>query len=164
MSVEETVRVSGSARVMAVDQATRVVTLQEMSGRTVTLVAGNEVRRLNEVKPGDNVRVDYTASLLAELRPPTASEAANPIAAVQVVERSPQGSAPGAGSARAVRVVTTVQAVDQPRMLVTLRDATGDMFTVQGRNPNNVAKIKVGDTIVITYAESSVVALEKTAP
>src|SRR5437899_2162978 len=54
VSVEQTARVSGTARVKSVDYTTRVVTLEEPSGRTVTLVAGNEVRRLNEVKPGDN--------------------------------------------------------------------------------------------------------------
>jgi len=161
LSVEENAKVKVIARVKAIDQATRMVTLQDAQGREVTLVASSDVRRLNEVAVGDNVIAEYAVSLLAELRPPTTDEAANPIALVEVAERGPRGSLPAGAGARGVRLVTTVLAVDQPAMLVTLRGPGGDTVTVKGRKPENIAKVKVGDTIVITYVETAAISLEK---
>ncbi len=161
LSVEDSARVRVSARVKAIDQVTRTVSLEDAMGHTATVVVGPEVRRLNEVSVGDTVAVEYAVSVLAELRPPTAEEAAHPVAAVQVAGRTPQGSAPAAGAAAGVRVVTTVQSVDQTTLRVTLRGPGGGLVTVKGRRAENVAKLKLGDTIVITYTESAVVALEK---
>ena len=57
--------------------------------------------------------------------------------------------------------MTTVEAVDVPNMLVTLRGPLGDLAVVRGRNPENVKRIKRGDTIVITYARAVAVSVEK---
>jgi hypothetical protein len=161
LTVTETASVSTTARVTRVDYATRQVTLQDESGTFTTIVAGPEVRRLNEVQVGDDVTAEYTVSLVAELRPATADELANPVAAVVIAGRAGAASAPGAGAMQGVRVVTTVAAVDQASMKVTLKGPGGDTVTVQGRKPENVRKLRVGDTIVITYVEAVAVSLTK---
>jgi hypothetical protein len=163
LSVEDSVEVDVTAKVKAIDQATRQVTLQDEQGHEISFVVDPAVSRLNEVKPGDRVNTRYRAHLLAELRPPTAEETAHPIAAADVAGRTPQGDEPGAAGAQAVRVVTTVAAVDVPNMLVTLRGPMGDLAVVKGRKPENVRKLKVGDTIVITYSETMAISLEKAA-
>ena len=162
LTVEDSARIKTTAVVKVIDYTTRVVTLEDPSGRMLTLVAGDQVRRLNEVKVGDTVAAEYVVSLLAELRPPTAEETANPFVIIEMAGRAPTSSAPAAGVGRSARVVTTVQAVDKPKMLVTLRGPSGDTITVQGRKPENIARLKVGDTIVVTFTESLAVGLEKT--
>ena len=163
LTVRDSARVTLSAKVKAINYTTRQVTLVDAAGHSVEFVAGPEIQRLNEVHVGDTVNVEYVASLLAELRPPTAEESANPLAAIAVAGRTPQGNDPGAGAGMATRIVTTVQAVDLPNMLVTLKGPMGDTTTVKARNPENVKKLHVGDTIVITYTEAVAVSLTKAA-
>lgn len=161
LSVERSAHITATAKVKAIDYVTRRVTLEGTDGKSITITAGKDVQRLNEVKPGDTVEADYEVSLLAELRPATADETANPITVVEIAGRTPQGSAPGAGAGWGTRIVTTVQAVDQQSMLVTLKGPMGDTVTVRGQNPDNVRRLKVGDTIVITYTEAMAVSLVK---
>jgi hypothetical protein len=163
LTVRDSIDVSVSARVKAIDYASRVVTLQDGGGHEITFVAGPAVQRLGEVRVGDDVNARYRATLLAELRAPTAEESANPISIVTMGGRAPKESDPAAGAVQAVRVVTTVAAVDQPNMLVTLRGPMGELAVVKGRNPENVKRLKVGDTIVVTYSESVAIALDKIA-
>lgn len=158
---KETFEASVTARVRALDQASRMITLENENGHSMTFRVSDAVKRLNEVSVGDRVVTDYTATLMAELRPPTPEEAAHPIAALEVDGRTPSGSTPAAGVAQAWRVVTTVEAVDVPSKLVTLRGPLGDVAVVKGSYTEYVKQLRVGDTIVITFTESLVVALEK---
>lgn len=163
LKVEESFEGTVTARVKAVDNATRVITLQDDKGHEESFVVSDAVKRLNEVKAGDNVTTRYRAKLVAELRPPTAEEKAHPIAVVEASGRATRPAAPAAGATQVVRVVATVEAVDVPNMRVTLRGPLGDLAVVKGKNPDNVRRLKIGDTIVITYTESVAIALEKAA-
>lgn len=158
---KETFEASVTARVRAINHATRVITLENETGHALTFRVSNAVKRLNEVNVGDRVVTDYTATLMAELREPTAEEKAYPIAAVGVDGKTPTGETPAAGVAEAWRVVTTVEAVDVENKLVTLRGPLGEETVVKGRYTEYVKQLRVGDTIVITFTESLVVALEK---
>jgi ABC-type uncharacterized transport system auxiliary subunit len=161
LSVTESASVTLTAKVKAIDHATRKVTLEDAQGNSATFTASEAITRLDEVKPGDTVKAEYSVSLLAELRPPTAEEAAAPIAVVSVSGRSPQGDAPAAGAIMATRVVTTVEAIDLPNMRLTLRGPMGDSTTIKAKNPDNMSKLKIGDTIVITYGEGVAISLVK---
>lgn len=164
LSVHDSIDVSITAKVMALDYASRVVTLQDEDGHQVTFSVDPMVKRLNEVRVGDEVTARYRAHLIAELRAPTAEETANPISVVSLAGRAPGDESPAGGAAQGVRVVTTVAAVDLPNMLVTLRGPMDDLAVVRGRKPENVKRLHVGDTIVITYTESVAISLEKVTP
>lgn len=161
LSVRDSIEISVTAKVKAVDYATRDMTLRDADGHEVSFKVDPAVQRLQEVKVGDSVSARYRASLLAELRPPTAEEAANPLAMVAIEGRTPQGSTPAAGAVQALRVVTTVAAVDAPNMLITLRGPMNDLMLVRGKKPENVKRLRVRDTIVIFFSETIVIGLEK---
>src|SRR5277367_2444367 len=76
-----------SAEVTAIDLAKREVTLKGPLGNEVTVTAGEAVKRLDEVKVGDFVRVDYLVSVVAELRKPTAEEAEHPLVIMDAAGR-----------------------------------------------------------------------------
>lgn len=162
LTVERSVAGTVRAKVRAIDLATRKITLEDERGNVQSFTVGSQVQRLHEVLPGDYVETAYRATLTAELRPPTAEEAATPIAAVELGGRAEKPSDPAGTVALGVRVVTTVEAIDLPNMRVTLRGPMGDQVTVRARNPENVKKLRIGDTIVITYVEAVAVSLEKT--
>jgi hypothetical protein len=56
-----------TAKVTAIDQKTRVVTLTGPEGNSVTFTAGPDVKRLAEVKQGDTLTVRYTEALLVDV-------------------------------------------------------------------------------------------------
>lgn len=161
LRVERSIEATVTATVKAVNYTTREVTLADKSGNQVTIVADKSVQRLSEVKVGDDVVAQYRASLVGELREPTAEERAHPMVAVAAAGRAPKSSDPAAGVGGAVRVVTTVQAIDLPNMRVTLQGPMGDLAIVKAQKKENVERLKIGDTIVITYSEATVVSLEK---
>lgn len=161
LAVEESATVMATARVDAIDQASRMITLEDSSGRKSTYLVGSRVQRLNEVKVGDTVTTEYSVSLQAERRQPTADEAAHPITVISTTGRAPQDASPAGGDRLRVRVVTTVAALDPGNMLVTLKGPMDDTTTVRARKQENFQRLRVGDTIIINYVETAVLSLTK---
>ena len=87
-----------TARVEAIDQTTREVTLKGPLGNVVTFTVDKRVARLNEIKVGDEVTADYYVSLAAELRPPTDQEKTQPITVLKETATAPAGTEPAAGA------------------------------------------------------------------
>lgn len=161
LTYEDSASVSMTGRVEALDQGSRLITLRDPSGRSTMYYVSPQVSRLNEVKVGDSVNADYTVSLLGELREPTSEEKANPIKVEKAANRATGDASPSAGTRRQVRIVTTVDAVDLPNMRVTLKGPMGDTTVVRAKSSDNIRKLRVGDTIVINYVESSHIWLAK---
>jgi hypothetical protein len=59
------------------------------------------------------------------------------------------------------RAVTTVVGLDLSAQTVTLQGPTGHTATVRAKNPDNLKKLHVGDTIIVTYTEALAVSLDK---
>lgn len=161
LTVEESVDITLTGTVKSVDLATRILTVQDSAGHELTFYVDPAVKRLPEVKPGDIVRLGGRAKLVAELRPPTPDESANPITVVSSTTRASPDQSAAANTKSTIRVVTTVVGVDVARKLVTLRGPLGDLEVVRGRSEENIKRLRVGDTIVITYTEAMAISLDK---
>jgi L-ascorbate metabolism protein UlaG (beta-lactamase superfamily) len=161
MGRAEAMHASLTAEVTAVNLATREVTLKGPQGNEVTVEAGPEVKRLDEVKVGDNVRVDYLVAVAAEVRPPTAEEAEHPLVIMDAGGRAPSESAPAGGVARQLKVVTTIEALNRPDQTVTVKGPMGNYLTARVADPERLTKVHIGDTVVIVYTEALAVSLEK---
>jgi len=157
----ETVKVTLSAEVTAIDLAKREVTLKGPQGNEVTVTAGEAVKRLNEVKVGDFVRVDYFVSAVAELRKPTPEEAEHPLVIMDAAGRAAADAAPTGGVARRFKVVTTIEALNRPEQTITVKGPLGRYFTASVADPERLAKVRIGETIVIVYTEALAVSLDK---
>ena len=114
LSAERTLLVTVTAKVEAIDQAKREVTLKGPLGNVVTFVVDERVKRLNEVSVGDEVTADYYVSLAGELRAPTEDEKKTPLTILAGGARAPKGTSPAAGGLRAFKVVATVVGLDLP--------------------------------------------------
>src|SRR4030095_8168198 len=79
MTTEEEVLVSVTATVEALNLDKREMTLKGPLGDSVTVTVDPAVKRLNEVKVGDEVTAKYYVSIAAELREPTEAEKKNPL-------------------------------------------------------------------------------------
>ena len=163
VKAERSMLVSASATVRAINLPTREVTLEGPNGNLLTLTVDTRVQRLNEVKVGDVVAVDYYISIAGEVRAPTEAEKANPLVVVEGAAKAPVGTSPAGGMLRTITAVMKVTEIDQPNMLVTLEGPNGNSITIKAESAENVARTHVGDTVVVNYTEALAVSLHPVA-
>ena len=144
--------VTATAIVTAVDQKNRLVTLRRSEGDTVTVRVGDEVRNLAQVKRGDRVVVVYYESIAFRVLKP--GEAKASITSNDDTMVAPLGQRPGAASARETTLVAKIVRLDRAKQQAVLRGPKGKMITVKVRNPEHFDKVKVGDSVEITYTEA----------
>ena len=161
MSREDTVLVTVTASVEAIDYASREVTLKGPLGNKVTFTVDQRVKRLNEVKVGDLVQADYYVSIAAELRKPTAEEKKNPLVLLGVAAKAPPGTSPAAGGLRQFKVVTTIEGLDRPTQTITVKGPRGNYLTARVADPSRLTQMRIGENIVVTYTEALAISLQK---
>jgi hypothetical protein len=152
-SRQESVVRSFQARVTAIDLETRVVTLENESGR-LTFRADEGVQNLEQVKVGDVLRGDLVETLLTEARPATDAEKSNPVTVTAGVARAEPGQKPAGLYVRELKAVFTVASIDEAAGGGELRDAGGELHFVKARDPAVLRQLEVGDTVVVTYTEA----------
>lgn len=160
-SVKESVLVTISASVEAIDVARREVTLKGPLGNEVTLTVDPKVKKLDKVKVGDFVVVDYFVSVAGELRKPTPEEEKEPFVMLDAAGKRPEGAPPGAGGLRRFKVVTTIEGLDRPTETVTLKGPLGRLVTVRVVDPSVLPNLRIGENVVVTYTEALAISLEK---
>jgi hypothetical protein len=161
---ERTKTVHVKATVTAIDHQTRKVTLMGADGEEVTLIASDAVKRFNEIQKGDEIKVAYTISFLVEHREATEAEKQEPLAVVGALARGdPSGPAAGAG-VRLIKAVTKVVTLDKVNKSITVQGPLGGLLTAPVRDLKALETLKIGDTLVLTYAEGVAVELEKVKP
>jgi len=154
---------SVAARIEAINQTTREVTLKGPAGNVVTFTVDKRVTRLGEMKVGDDVVADYYVSWVAELRAPTADEKLKPLTVLTETAKAPADAQPAAGALRIIKAVVTVEGLDRPTKSLTVSGPSGNV-TVQVADVAALSKLRLGDSLVVTYTEAIAVGIEKRAP
>ena len=122
--------VQRTATVMAIDQSTRLVTLQDEEGGAATIQVSEEVRNLPQVKEGDKVLVSYYEAIAAEVKKP--GEGVEGVQADVSTARAPEGSMPGAGAGMLLRTTVTIESVDTDTNTVAFtRSSNADAISSQ---------------------------------
>lgn len=147
--------------VAAIDYETRAITLMDELGKEVTVKAAPEVERFDEVVVGDLVEIDYYLSIAAELRAPTEEELENPIEIVEEGVRSSPDSAPGGAEITMIKAVCVVEGLDRPTETVTLMGPLGGLNIVRVVDVDNLTKMRIGDTVVVTFTEAMAIRVDK---
>ena len=156
----ETATTHMSFSVEAVDVEKRHITLKGPEGNTGVFEVGEQVQRLSEIKPGDTIHADYTVGAVAELREPTAEEKSAPLTEVTGAERAPADEPPAAGVGRAVRAVASIESLDPTAQSVTVKGPEGGMVTVHVEDPTVFNSLKVGQPVVVTFAEKLILSVQ----
>jgi len=150
------------AHVAAIDLKKRLLTLRDDSGGEATFEADAAVKNLPQVRVGDEVVGTLAESLVLELRAPTADELEAGPSIVEAMATAEPGHKPAGEYVREVRAVLTIEGIDKKAGTATLRGPAGNSRTIKARDPANLDRVKVGDTVVATYTEA--VRLEVRAP
>ncbi len=141
---------TGVATVEAVDLKTRMVSLRSLEGRPFTVHVRKEAVNLPQLRKGDRVEVTYGQAL--EVRMAEPGEVRNETETI--IGRAKPGSKPGVIVGNETTITATIMNIDKAKEMATLKMADGVVTTVKVQNPANLDKVKVGDTIVITYLEA----------
>ena len=77
--------------------------------------------------------------------------------------KAPAGTEPAAGVLHITKAVVTVEGLDRPTKCVTVMGPKGNMATIEVADVASLSKLRIGDTVVITYTEALAVSLQKRA-
>jgi len=147
-----------SAQVVAIDKATRTVTLKGPKGNSVDVVAGDEVKNFDQIKLGDFVVARYVQALTLELRK-TKAKAGEPTVREEAARAKP-GERPAVAGAREVTAIADVIGVDAKKSTITLKGPRGNVVTLDVKNPDQFKVVKKGDQVEVTYTEALAVSVE----
>jgi len=153
--VAETVELTAS--VVAIDAATRAVTLKGPQGKEITLTAGSEVKNFAQIKVGDQVKVQFIEALTLELKKGSTAPVSRTDTAGAGAAKP--GERPAGMAGRQVTVMAEVVDLDPARKLATLR---GPQRTVELKvsDPEQFKRIAKGDRVEATYTEALAIAIE----
>jgi len=158
MSASQTVTIS--AVVEAINHETREVTLRGPEGNTVSFVASEEARNLDQVSVGDVVTAEYVESVSIDV---FANDGTEPgVGGLSAAGRSEKGEMPGVAVMDATVVTATVEEINLESNTFKLKGPDGEINEYTARNPENLKKAAVGDLVVITYTEALALSVEKT--
>ena len=148
--------VVATATIQAIDATTRAVTLRNERGEEDTFIVGPEVKRFNQLRVGDTIKVTYYESVVFQLRKPgvTTNDAADVVAGGRA-----KNVVGGSIASRQTRTVT-VKAVDPAVPSITVVTQDNRTVTRKIENKKNLEGVKPGDRIDITYTEAVVVNAE----
>jgi hypothetical protein len=149
----DTTTVTGTATVVAtvvaIDAATRTVTLKNKDGRTEELKAGEQVRNFDQLRIGDVVTTEYHEARSLSLRktsgPRSSSER-------QILLPAASGAKPGGTIRREVTIVGDVVAIDANGKHITVRGPQGKEKVLV--DPEQLKDIRVGDQVEIVRSEA----------
>jgi hypothetical protein len=143
-------------KIVAVDTASKQVTLEGTGGKDITLSVNNPYN-LQSMKAGDRYKAQFTESIIIVGKgpgdkPPVATLAAG------LWTASP-GQTPGAVVARQAHLVVVISAIDQADQRVTLKAPDGSTENIHVTNPQALQGIQIGDQIAITLTQSVAITL-----
>lgn len=152
--------VEASAVVVSVDQETRLVVLEREDGTKVKIVAGSEVRNLDQVDPGDRVVIRYLQAIAAQMAEPgkvAETEGASAVA------RAPEGEKPKALAGAEIRTTVRIVSVDMEINQVVFTPPDGIVRSVVVREPEMqefVRTLEPGDEVDVTFTEALAISVE----
>jgi hypothetical protein len=146
-----------SAKVIAVNAATRQLTFTGPDGSTNTFYAGPSFKQFETYRVGDEVKVAMARELSMYLGHEIPTTVADPAA---IVSAKP-GVQPGVLTAATVQITGTVVAVNISRQEATLHLSDGRTITFKIRKDIDLTQVKLGAEVVIRTAAAMAVLPEK---
>ena len=156
-TVKKSDSVTATATIQAIDKANRLVTLRDETGAEDTMQVGPAMKRFDELKVGDKVKVTYYESLVLQVRKP--GDPAKTSGDDAKLTKG-TGASPSATLSRQQTTSVDVMAIDQKLPSITVKTADGRTVTRKVENPKNLEGVKVGDKIDITYTQAAVMSIE----
>lgn len=147
-----------TATVVAIDYASRRVSLKMPDGRTLPVTVGEEAYNLDQVKAGDLVDITYAESFAISLEKDTGAQP-SVITSVEM-DRAPKGQKPEGVVYKTIDVRANVVEINYETRTVDLLGPNGDIISVVvDKKVDNLANIQKGDDVVARYTEAMAISV-----
>lgn len=150
------------AEVIDVDLENRLLTFRGSNKIPVEVHVSQKIKNLNQIEVGDQVKIEYQASLALYVGEPGSrpKEDLN-----LVVERLGEGESPGGRALQTMDANALVQSIDKTNRTLTLELDGGDVVTTEVEESSQTFDIlKVGDTIQVRLTKAIAFSLETPEP
>ena len=151
--VTKTKSISATATIQAIDTTKRTITLRDDAGIEDTYAVSAEVKRFNELKVGDQVKMTYYEAIVLQVRKPGDTSGTVGTATDAAISRS-KGALPGATIAVQDKITVTVKAIDAAVPSVTVTTSDGRTVTRKIEDQKYLENLKPGDVVDITYTRA----------
>ena len=152
--------VTATATIQAIDSTRRMITLKTASGEEDSFAVGPEVKRFDELKVGDTVKMTYRESVVVLLRKPGDPPLTDKDVANTAVTRG-TGPLPSATMSAQERVTVTVKTIDPATQAITVTTKDGRTVTRKVEDKKFVDGLKAGQTIDIVYTRALITSIER---
>ena len=143
-------------KIVKVDRAHSLVTLEGPAGNRVTVVVKNP-DNLRAAKVGEPFAARFYEVVGIRRKKPGENLPAASLS--QGVWTSNPNGAPGGSRAYMIRIPVTVDAIDEANGTVTVKASDGSTETVKPKNPQTLKRLKVGDELVISLYRGVAISL-----
>ncbi|HMN74467.1 MAG TPA: hypothetical protein PKC97_00255 [Burkholderiaceae bacterium] len=154
-------KVTLTATVVAIDSATRTVTLKGGSGNIVDVVVPPEAKKLDEIKVGDLVTVEYARAVSLTLK--KKGDGIRSSTSQSATAGAPAGAVAGGAAAHQVTILANVTAVNKKEHYVTLRGPKGNSVDLAVQDPEQLKLVKVGDQVEVVYTVAMAITVDAAA-
>jgi hypothetical protein len=148
--------VSATAKIEAIERATRTVTLKNDDGTYETLQVPEAVKRFSELKVGDRITARYFDNVVVRLKKP--GEAAVDVESGALT--SGKGPNPGGTVATQQTLTVSVTAIDPKVPSITVKGPNGWTYSRKIKDRKALAQVKVGDKLDITWTEAVLISVD----
>ena len=155
-------KVTLTATVVAIDTATRTVTLKGSEGRIVDVAVPPEMKQFDQIKVGDHVSVEYARALSLTLK--KKGDGIRESTSQTATAGAPAGAVAGGAAAHQVTILANVTAVNKKEGYITLRGPKGNSVDLAVPDPGQLKLVKVGDQVEAVYTTAVAIAVEPAAP
>jgi Cu/Ag efflux protein CusF len=146
-----------TAKIVAIDHDSRVVTLQDAKGNTQSIQVGPAVKRFDALQVGQTVTFTYQESMAMSISKPGTTVAAQGTPTVT----SDAGALPGGTISQVQTATVTITAIDMKTPSITVKTSDGRTISMLVKHPENLAGLKVGDAVSITYSQALAISVSQ---
>lgn len=152
-----------TATVESVNHDARTVVLRGPNDARMLVVAGEDIRSFDQIRPGDRVVAAYREAILVEMS--ENGEPREPAAAIAT--KQPAGvQRPAVGTSAAVTTTVVIESVDRSFDTVSFKRPDGIVRTVALEDPKATQfahSLQPGDEVRVTYTEASAISFKPAA-
>ncbi|HEX6898581.1 MAG TPA: hypothetical protein VF789_02665 [Thermoanaerobaculia bacterium] len=161
-TVHETLTIT--AEVVAVDQATRHLTLRGPLGGEISGRVDDAVKNLGQVKVGDMLTISYQSSMALSAAKPGQP---NPLFTGGEASTAEEGERPAVSVSEQSKHTVTVVSVDPEKRSVVLQSEDGTLFPVEVARAEFARKLEAlrpGDKIDVVLTDAMIVKVDPAPP
>ena len=152
-----TEKMTAQATVLSVNKSKRIVTIRSADGDTVDIECGPQIKNFAQIHAGDVIDLAYSEKLTVEVG---GAEAPGASGSVTATTAKP-GEKPKGNVSSTYQYKATIKSIDKTKGTVDIQGADGREATITPKNPANLNKVKVGETVMFTYTEALALSIKK---